>query len=75
MIDLLRERPAQKMKLVIQRSKRADKVRGGRGSPLRKTKLLLFMVYPSASHCFPPSSPSHHVLLPTAVLHPSPGQT
>lgn len=53
MMDLFRERSDQKLKPVIQRNKRADRAKGGRGSPVRKTELLLFMFHPSGSHYFP----------------------
>ena len=79
MMDLFRERSAQKLKPVIQRNKRADRLKGGRGSPVRKSELLLFMFHPSGSHYFLPSSPSRQraALSParTTVLLPSTGQT
>lgn len=75
MMDLFRERSSQKLKPVIQRNKKADRVKGERDSPARKTVLLFFMFHPSGSHYFPPLSPSRQraALSParTTVLLPS----
>lgn len=65
MVDLFRESSAQELEAAIQRNKKADGVKGGRGSPVRKFQLLLTTFHPSGSHYVPPPSPSRQCAAPS----------